>query len=376
MPQILAPTRRRLLAWSTFGLAALACPRTGCAVQTDADGLRTIFVARRGSNTLSAIDITTDTPTTPLDLGLEPHALQISQRGGRLAAIDQRSSAVAVADIATRSSRTIALPLLPSRLRISPDGKRLALFDDARGTILLLDGDGREASLIRAAPGIREAIFSGDSATLFVVGGAQAGVTAYDAADGRPSQPIAAPRLDALLRAPNGREGFALSADAPRTIFHFDLQRRSVITSVPSPDAAELFATGTGVQLLALGRSGEGFYILPAEPLRLGVTLSAAAGSSIAYSAWSDTVAFVPDEKSRRLLIFDLERGKAAGSIALGGVPGAGVVTPNGDKLYLPLEDTGAVAIIDTHLRQRTASIAIGQAPTQAIIAGGYGLCH
>ena len=83
---------------------------------------------------------------------------------------------------------------------------------------------------------------------------------------------------DALRRVGSGREGFALSADAPRTIFHLDLQRRAVITSVPFDDAAELYATGTGVQLLALDRAGKNFSILPAEPLRPGVTAAAAPG--------------------------------------------------------------------------------------------------
>ena len=36
----------------------------------------------------------------------------------------------------------------------------------------------------------------------------------------------------------------------------------------------------------------------------------------------------------------------------------------------------GTVVVIDTHLRQPTATLSIGAAPTQAIIAGGYGLCH
>ncbi len=333
-------------------------------------------MARRGSTALTAIDITTDTPSGTLELGLEPRALQISQRGGKLAAIDLRSPAVVVAELAERSSRKIALAWVPSRLRISPDGRRFAVFDDARGTILLFGGDGREATRIDGPPDIREAIFSGDGATLLVVAGDQQGVAAYDAGDGRPAQAIAGPRLATLLRAPNGREGFALAADAPRDILHLDLQRRAVITTLPLAGAAELFATGTGVQLLALDHAGEGLSILPAEPLRGGVTLPVPSGASIVYAAWFDTVAFVPDRRSRRLLIFDLERRKAAGTIALGGRPGPGVVTPNGDKLYLPLENTGTVAVIDTHLRQRATSIEIGRAPTQAIIAGGYGLCH
>ncbi|MFT3937721.1 YncE family protein [Rhodopseudomonas sp.] len=158
-------------------------------------------------------------------------------------------------------------------------------------------------------------------------------------------------------------------------MLHLDLRSRQVLTSVPTSDHPVLFATGTGIQLLAIDQHAGTLSILPSEPLQPGgVVLPAAA--STAYAAWFDTVAFVPAPATRKLLIFDLERRKAAGSIALDGVPGTGVVTPDGDKLYLPIEDHGTVAVIDTHLRQRTASISIGAAPVQAIIAGGYGLCH
>jgi YVTN family beta-propeller protein len=145
---------------------------------------------------------------------------------------------------------------------------------------------------------------------------------------------------------------------------------------LPLPEAAVLYATGTGIQLLAIDQAGGTLSILPAEPLRPGVTLPTATGSAIGYSAWFDTVAFVPDGAARKLLIFDLERRKPAGSIALDGAPRTGVVTPDGDKLYLPIEDKGTVSVIDTHLRRRIASIVVGDHPIQAIIAGGYGLCH
>jgi YVTN family beta-propeller protein len=340
------------------------------------DYRRTIFVARRGVAALDAIDVDSDAVTGTLELGLEPRELQISQRGGRLAAIDLRSPRLVSVDLATQSRRDVPLPFIPSRLRISPDGQRLAAFDDVRGTIVLLDStDDRERSRIDGPREIREAIFSGDSSSLLVAAASVGGLSTYDIATAQPVPPVEGPSLQALLRAPNGREGFALTAETPRRVLHLDLRSRQVLASVPTSDHPVLFATGTGIQLLAIDQHAGTLSILPSEPLQPGgVVLPAAA--STAYAAWFDTVAFVPAPATRKLLIFDLERRKAAGSIALDGVPGTGVVTPDGDKLYLPIEDQGTVAVIDTHVRQRTASISIGAAPVQAIIAGGYGLCH
>ncbi|MFT0876307.1 hypothetical protein VRZ08_07065 [Rhodopseudomonas sp. G2_2311] len=368
-------TRRRLLGTALVGAASLLAVAPARA-EAYRDYRRTIFVARRGIAALEAIDVDSDTVTGTLELGLEPRELQISQRGGRLAAIDLRSPRLVSVDLAAQSRRDVPLPFIPSRLRISPDGQRLAAFDDARGTIVLLDStDGRERSRIDGPREIREAIFSGDSSSLLVAAASVGGLSTYDIAAAQPVPPVEGPPLHALLRAPNGREGFALTAETPRRVLHLDLRSRQVLASVPTSDHPVLFATGTGIQLLAIDQHAGTLSILPSEPLQPGgVTLPAAA--STAYAAWFDTVAFVPAPAARKLLIFDLERRKAAGSIALEGVPGTGVVTPDGDKLYLPIEDQGTVAVIDTHLRQRTASISIGAAPVQAIIAGGYGLCH
>lgn len=369
-------TRRRLVGTALIGAATLLSAAPARSTEAYRDYRRTIFVARRGVAALDAIDVDSDTVTGTLALGLEPRELQISQRGGRLATIDLRSPRLVSVDLAAQSRSDVPLPFVPSRLRISPDGQRLAAFDDARGTIALLDTvGGRERSRIDGPREIREAIFSGDSSALLVAAATVGGLSAYDIATGQPVPPVEGPTLHALLRAPNGREGFALTAETPRRVLHLDLRSRQVLASVPASDHPVLFATGTGIQLLAIDQHAGTLSILPSEPLQPGgVTLPAAA--STAYAAWFDTVAFVPAPATRKLLIFDLERRKAAGSIALDGVPGTGVVTPDGDKLYLPIEDQGTVSVIDTHLRQRTASITIGAAPVQAIIAGGYGLCH
>lgn len=368
---------RRLIRWMLFGCAVFAAGAAAAADENYRDYRRTIFVAQRNASWLAAIDIDNDTLAGRLEVGLEPRELQASQRGGQLVAIDQRSPSVAVVDLATRDRRQVPLPLVPTRVRISPDGERLAAFDDAGGKVVLIGvADGREVGRIDAAEGIRDAIFSDDGKSLFVVARSLKGVAAYDAATGTLTALIDGPSLAVLLRAPNGREGFALSAEADRSVLHVDLRSSRVIKSQPVPQAAALVPTRTGSQLLALDPAAGALSILPAEPLAAGVTLPTAIGASVAYAAWFDTEAFVPDAASRKLLIFDLERRKANGSIALDGTPAAGIVTPDGDKLYLPIDETGSVTVISTHLRQPVASVALGFTPTQVIIAGGYGLCH
>jgi DNA-binding beta-propeller fold protein YncE len=116
--------------------------------------------------------------------------------------------------------------------------------------------------------------------------------------------------------------------------------------------------------------------IASVQPLQPGPLLAAAAGVSTAYSAWFDTVALVPSAPARKVLVYDLEAGCADGVIALAGRPGLGTVTPEGDKFYLPVEDSGEVVVIDTRFRRQVGAISVGVAPVRAVIAGGYGICH
>ncbi|MFT3937720.1 YncE family protein [Rhodopseudomonas sp.] len=148
-------TRRRLLGTALVGAASLLAAAPARA-ETYRDYRRTIFVARRGVTALDAIDVDSDTVTGTLELGLEPRELQISQRGGRLAAIDLSSPRLVSVDLATQSRRDVPLPFIPSRLRISPDGQRLAALDDARGTIVAnaAGSTARARSARRSSPAI------------------------------------------------------------------------------------------------------------------------------------------------------------------------------------------------------------------------------
>jgi YVTN family beta-propeller protein len=116
--------------------------------------------------------------------------------------------------------------------------------------------------------------------------------------------------------------------------------------------------------------------IASVEPLQPGPLLAAAAGVSTAYSAWFDTVAFVPSAPAHKVFVYDLEAGRNDGVIALAGRPGFGSTSPVGDKFYLPVEDSGEVVVIDTRDRRQTGTISVGGAPVRAVIAAGYGICH
>jgi hypothetical protein len=132
--------------------------------------------------------------------------------------------------------------------------------------------------------------------------------------------------------------------------------------------------TGLGKWLLAAD-AGEGkLRVVRSSPFRAAGTLDADPKISALYSAWFDTVAIA--SSFRKAVIYDLDSMTKVRDIPLEDAPGPGSVTPDGKKLFLPLEDAGKVAVIDAQARSLTNMISVGPRPIAAVMAGGYGVCH
>ena len=99
-------------------------------------------------------------------------------------------------------------------------------------------------------------------------------------------------------------------------------------------------------------------------------------GMSTVYSGWFDTLALVPSHNEKKLLVYDLDQLAKAGEISLPGAPAQGAVTPEGAKLYLALEGTHQVAVIDLQKRQIRKLIDVGFDPLAAIMARSFDVCH
>jgi DNA-binding beta-propeller fold protein YncE len=360
-------------------LAALFA--TSAAADEDTiDMTRAIFVSLADQHVVPYIDPDADKIAGSIDIGLVPKQIEIASSIGKLLAIDGKSPQVNVVDLQLGTIRTVPLGLIPSRMTVSSDGLTVALADTESGHVVLLDLLRRQilGAASKLAP-LRDMVFSTDSKKLYLAGARAGAIDVMDAAKGDLNPAIATglPHGSlALSRAPNGRRLFVQS-DSGGGVGVLDLERSGPLAPIPAgPAATVAFPSATGAYLLVVDNERGTLTIVRDGDPQNPVVLKAATGVKIVYTAWFDTLALVPSTTARTLLLYDLEALHSVGEIALAGNPARGGVTPDGQKLYLPLSDADQVAVINAQRRKLTGSIAMPGHPTAIVLTGSYGVCH
>ena len=239
----------------------------------------------------------------------------------------------------------------------------------------------RVASRMGGLSPIRDLMFGGDGAFLYVVAERLDGIAVIDVARGKLIEEIAVSSLRSanaagLTRSPSGRMGY-VKAQGSRTITLLDLSNfRRVREIEVGRDALKAFPTGFGGYLVVPDNSEQTVTIVANASLTVAAMLKGGAGMTTVHSGWFDTLALVPSATERKLMVYDLDRLSRAPDIALPGSPGPGAVTQDGAKLYLALEDASGVAVIDLQRRVLLRTIAVAPNPVAAIMARSFDVCH
>jgi DNA-binding beta-propeller fold protein YncE len=360
----------------TILLIALVAAAPARANEDTLDMTRAVFVSLAGQPAVSTIDPDTDRVAGRIDTGLVPSQIEVASSIGKLLVIDGTSRQVNIVDLATGKIRKVGLDLVPTRLAVSPDGLTAALADTAAGQVVLMDLLRRRIlGTTSNLPPLRDMLFSADSASVYLAGDRQGAIDVITVATGHLDTAIATglPHGSlSLRRAPNGRRLF-VQPDEGGSVGVLDLDHAGPLPPI-APGVA--FPSATGAYLLvADNRLGTLTILRGGNALNASV-LPASTGIGSIYTAWFDTVALVPSETTRTVLLYDLEAMRPAGSIALAAAVSRGAVTPDGQKLYLPLPEASQVAVINARDRLLSASIAVPGHPASIVLAGSYGVCH
>jgi len=344
------------------------------------DMSRAIFVSLADQHVVPYIDPDTDKIAGSIDTGLVSKQIEIASSIGKLLAIDGKTPRVNIVDLQLKTIRTVSLGLVPSRMTVSSDGLTVALADTQSGHVVLLDLLRRHiVGTVDSLPPLRDMVFSTDSKKVYLAGAQSGAIDVLDAVKGQLDPAIATGLPHGSLafgRAPNGRRLFVQS-DGGGGVGVLDLERPGPLAPIPAgPAATVAFPSATGAHLLVVDNQRGTLTIIGDGEAQNPVVLKAATGVSIVYTAWFDTLALVPSVTSRTLLLYDLAAMRSAGEIPLAGVPARGGVTPDGQKLYLPLTDADQVAVINAQRRKLTGTISMPGRPTAIVLAGSYGVCH
>jgi YVTN family beta-propeller protein len=332
-----------------------------------------LFVAARSSQAITVIDTDLERVVGALDLGLEPKQFVVSDGVAKLAAIDEKTPRIVLAELVSGETKSVDFDFAPAKLVLAPDGIQLAVI--GANTIAFLDLlFVKETARAIGLPAVQDAVFGGDSQRLLASLAGSNGIVVISAGTGRETGRIEwKTGVSAIVRSANGREGFAKAASGSE-VAHLDLINGRVVGELHASAGAEIVSSGLGKWLLAADAAEGKLRIAQSSPLKAAATLDAGPGLSALYSAWFDTVAIA--SVFQKAVIYDLDAMARVRDIPLDGAAGPGSVTPDGRKLFLPLEDAGKVAVIDAQSRRLTNTIPVGPRPVAAVMAGGYGVCH
>ena len=318
-----------------------------------------------------------------LPIGFLQQQVIISRPEAKLIATDGRGSWFVTLDLPDRRIERVNLPHRAERLTLGANGWLLAIADLAGGKISLFDL--RRGGLLRTIDGLpplRDLLFVDQDGYIFVAAKDWTGVAVIDVNTAvltqwiQPFRASARSGIVAMARTPNGRSVVIRSegADPPGII---DVHARQTIAELGRLAAADgVVPSGTGAFLFVPDNAAPTLNVFRGDKPALAASLPASTGMGGVYSAWLDSVAFVASAPRRQLLIYDLDRLRPEGTLDLAGVPGQGGVSADSTKVYVPLADPAALAVVDGQSRRIVATVSMPATPLAAIVPGGWGLCH
>lgn len=330
---------------STADSAPTASPAPS-ASRSLADGTPYAFVSNEGANTVSVIDVRTDSVVATLEPGQRPRGIRLmpdgrtlvvavsgSPRGGpgvdesKLPPPDRSKDGLALIDLATRAVRRLPGGVDPENFDIAPDGRTIYVANEDASAMAVVDV-GRD-SIIASVP----------------VGGQPEGVTV------RP-----------------GHDEVWVTSEEAGKLFVVDTRRDSV---------THVIAVGLRPRSLAFTRDGARAYapaevggtvtVLDAARYRPVATIKvpgAGAKPMAAVLAPDDSLLYVSTGRGGTVAVLDTRAGRFVAAIPVGTRPWGIALAPDGKRLWTANGPPGNdVSVVDLATRRVVRRVPVGTAP-------------
>lgn len=355
-----------------------------------------VVVQSQGSADLHLLDMATDTVAGSVTLPVVPDTVLVARETGRILYANRAAKQIGFFDIATRQTTAVLdMPLVPEVLTISPDGLTLAVADRSGGRLALIRIT--EETILASLDGLDlpdAMAFSNDSSFLFLSDTASGALRVFDALNGNqldpitlsirgPPAPVAPGKgLSAVTRTPNGLFGVVVDQSTGHmAVINF----RSWLEA----EHLELGAGATRPYVTADGRymmvaseaattdGAPGVTVISTDIFAPAARLPGLSGVTSMATGYFETLAFAVSATERKALVIDLETMAIAGEIAFPATPGPAMVEAEGRRMYVPLRETGQIAVIDV-FNKRIHKIVdgVGDAPVAIAMAASNNYCH
>ncbi len=271
-------------------LMLAACGDSGAAQQTAGqaavEGLPTpdgrILTANQASNTVSLIDVATDTAYGTVGTGLQPHHvvgtpdgkqfwvslygenrvqafdattlkeigsvdvgavnddLSFSPDGTRLYVSLGKNDAVAVVDVANmKLLQTVPVGKVPHGVKVSPDGKLLVVTNTADNTVsvLTLQPEAKVTSTVKTGANPFEVVIANDNKTAYVSNFLGDSISVVDLSAGKTTAYIKSgqqPAMMSIVPGSNGGDNIWIANTGSAEVWLVDAATRKLITRLPA----------------------------------------------------------------------------------------------------------------------------------------------
>ncbi|MCY4030975.1 MAG: YncE family protein [Hyphomicrobiales bacterium] len=353
-----------------------------------------LFIPNRDSDDVAVVDTRTDTLVARIPVGATPHQVTLAPALGKIAVTNSGDDTLSIVDLKRmQTTATLTLGNTPEHMQLHPEGEVVAVGNIEGGTISLVSL--REETELHRITGLHEPhnmTFSPDGKSLYVgnLGANFVSVINVESAKLTEQIPVGSGRATASLDAhdehqgiidvtasPDGSLGFAAFGDGD-TLGVFDLRTSERIASRPTGDLPwRAYPSANGAYMIVPNNGDRTVSIFEAgAPFEEVARVDGAEGMTGVNT--SHDTAFVIARGGEEIIVIDLESLETVGSIALPGAsPETGVLTPDGEKLYVALSGADAVAVIDVEQREISKHIEnVGEGPWGAFLLNADNYCH
>ena len=344
-----------------------------------------VYVANRGSNTVSVIDVFTFNVIKTVPVGNQPAAIAANPQKNEIYVANTESNNLSIIDAEKNAViATIGVHRAPVSIAVSPDGKRAYVANSGSNNVSIIDLDAkRVVSTISVGIGPAMVAISPDAKTAVVSLHGENGISVIDAVLARVrnklsvadcQQPefvtILPDSSKAFVACRGGSQVAAIQLKKPE--FKQEDDRLLTLLNVGKspahlalkPDGGEIFVSnadsGTFSEIATQANEVGGSYLVGSNPAR-GVVAS------------DNATLYISDSGSNSVVVYDITVGRritkqdpasGAGSIHVGSRPESLVLSPNENYLYVANTASGDVSVIRTAVQSLFTMIPVGNQPS------------